>query len=83
MLKQCVSLESKKCHHLSRSLETGFNIFQVNNSYCHRKKYISHSFHSIVGYKQRVYFVSNLLSFNLELHQVAIIVIYHNMLIAE
>lgn len=50
MLKQCVSLESKKCHHFSRSLETGFNMFQVNNSFCHRKKYISHSFHSIVVY---------------------------------
>ena len=56
MLKQCVSLESKKCHHFSRSLETGFNIFQVNDSYCHiKKKYIPHSFHSIGGYKQREY----------------------------
>ena len=58
MLKQCVSLESKKCHHFGRSLETGFNMFQVNNSFCHRKKYISHSFHSIVGYKQREYILS-------------------------
>ena len=55
MLKQCVSLENKKCHHFSRSLETGFNIFQVNDSYCHIKQYIPHSFHSIGGYRQREY----------------------------
>ena len=56
MLKQCVSLESKKCHHFSRSLETGFNIFQVNNSYCHRKNtYHTLSIVSLVVSKESIF----------------------------